>query len=98
VLEVLHLLVPCKVSGEELDVHLVLLRSIVYIVILCEGFERGWVFELFFYIVIIDFDDGGGHIVEGFIQLNEFHLFFLALFNLFSELVQFLSRLGVAFN
>lgn len=48
--------------------------------------------------VVVLFDEGGAHIVDGFIQLNEFQLLFFTLFYFTAVFIQFFDEFAVAFH
>ena len=58
-----------------------------------EGLRR--LSQFFVFEIVVDFDESGRHIVDGFIELDEFQLFLFAVLYLFGQFVQFFSVASV---
>jgi hypothetical protein len=96
-LQVLHLQVLGQVAREQLQVDLVLLGRVVDVEVVADGLERlGRFLAALVVEVVVELDEGGGHVVEGVVELDELHLLLLAVLDLARQLVELLRVLGVA--
>lgn len=87
----MNLSVLGKIPCQQFQVNLVLLRCIEDFQIVADDFERLWIEELLFIFEIVINFESGRKVVEGLVELDEFHLLLLSILDLAAELGQSLG-------